>query len=59
MSDFSITTPTGEKGHKTHPTGHVTTNGKGSTIDLPTRTTGPDSQPEVTYDHNADLPERS
>jgi hypothetical protein len=39
------------------PTGHVTTNGKVSTIPgLPTRTTGAGQLEEVYYDHNADLP---
>lgn len=62
-SNEFITSPMGEsyEGKKNpQPSGHVETDGKASTIQgLPTRTMGPDSVREVTYDHNADLPERT
>ena len=41
------------------PSGHVCVNGKVSTADLPSRTTGPNSIDEITYDENASLPKYS
>lgn len=60
MASETMKTPMADYGKPTSkPTGHVTTDGKSSTVDLPTRTTGPDSLPEVTYDENGGLPARS
>ena len=42
-----------------HPSGHVVTDGKMTNIDVPARTTGSDSIPEVTIDNNVGLPGRS
>jgi len=41
------------------PSGKVCTDGKVSTVDLPARTTGSNSIPEVTYDENVSLPSRT
>jgi hypothetical protein len=41
------------------PSGKVCTDGKASTANLPARTTGSASIPEVTYDENAGLPSRT
>lgn len=38
------------------PSGKVVTDGKMTNVDVPTRTTGPNSIPEVTLDNNAGLP---
>jgi hypothetical protein len=58
MSDFMKTPVEGDHNMSPKPSGHVETDGKCSTIrDLPTRTMGKDSIPEVTMDCNVDLPE--
>lgn len=41
------------------PSGKVITDGKMTTVDVPSRTTGPNSIPEVTTDINASLPTRT
>lgn len=41
------------------PSGKVLTDGKMATVDVPTRTTGAGTVPEVTLDLNASLPSKS
>lgn len=42
-----------------NPSGNVVTDGKMTTVDVPTRTKGGPQIPEVTLDENASLPKKS
>lgn len=57
----TIKTGVSDYGMKPSPTpsGKVCTDGKMTTVDVPTRTKGPNSIPEVTLDENASLPKYS